>query len=194
MYQFVALLLLFLGTACASIIGEAPGQDQAPYEATQPDAVGQIYDDEELRKKLITLRKQDQLDQAERIRKADPKYKAKPVAKTITPLEKPQSVALKPIVQAPVILPVSTQNIDVVKTLPADEKIQEQLWIRVSFRSGHTAVNKKMTKALTSIAGKYLAEHASKHWWCAAFVMASPLAVIRTKSTNLDMALQVSWP
>ncbi|MBL4775097.1 MAG: OmpA family protein [Mariprofundus sp.] len=158
MYQFMALLLLLLGTACANIIGEDPGQGQTSYEATQPDAVGQIYDDEELRKKLITLRKQDQLDQAERIRKADPKYKAKPVAKTMIPPAKPQSMALKPIEQAPAISPVATQSIDVVKTLPATEKIQEQLWVRVSFRSGHTAVNKKMLKALTSIAGKYLAE------------------------------------
>jgi len=159
MYQTIALLLLFLSAGCASIIGEDPGYNQSAYETT-PGAVDQIYDDEELRKNLIKLRKQDQIDQADRIRKADPKHKAEPMVLPVAATEQVPPAA-KYNAPPPIAAPTASENtnppVDEVSS-PAVAPVQEQLWIRVSFRSGHTAVNKKMVKALTKIAGKYLAE------------------------------------
>lgn len=128
---FVALLLL-LSAACANIIGQPPDQTQAPsYTQTQAGAATLVDDEEQLRKELISLRKKDQAAQAQRIEEAALPKKSTPVAGAQT---------------------------DTVTAIKQQQPMQEQLWIRVPFKSGYTSVARKMRKALTDVAGKFLAE------------------------------------
>jgi len=137
MSKMMLLLVVLSCTACASIIGPVPDQTQAPsyIQTQQPSTVNVIDDEEQLRKTLIKLRQQDQLDQAQRLEAARKKAQQGSASQ--------QVVAKQVHAAANAHIPVKAGS--------------EQLWIRVPFKSGFTTVQKKMRKALTDVAGKYLA-------------------------------------
>jgi len=132
MYKITTLLLLLLSTACANIIGPPP---EPEYTASGAAVISD--DKEELRKTLIALRQKDKLEREGRMNVVPSPIAAKKTAAT----KQPESVAQEK--------DTATQDVS---------QIREQLWVRISFKSGRTAVPQKMAKALADIAGKYLAK------------------------------------
>ncbi len=130
MYRITSLLLLLLTTACVSILGEPPARATAGY--AQPNSPALIDDEEELRKTLIALRKQDKIEQAKRIE------------------------------HSALVLEIAAEKQRLKKKADAvlncaHVETGEKLWQRVAFKSGRTAVDKSLAKSLTDTAGKYLA-------------------------------------
>jgi len=128
-------------------------------DSTQVQPGNEVFNDEEvLREKLISLRKQDQAEQALRIEQGPG---AQPVA-VVEKVTDPVVMASKQPETAPNPLPQDVTKAETgeaaVDSEPDTGLLSEQLWVRVPFKSGFTTLDKKMVKALTDIAGKYLAE------------------------------------
>jgi len=74
--------------------------------------------------------------------------------------------AEKPVMPEPSVQPVKTtadtpavdMTTDASTTMKKPLAVSEQLWVRISFKSGHSSVEPRVRKALSNIAGKFLAE------------------------------------
>ncbi len=167
MYRITGLLVLFLCVGCMKIIGEAPENGVEPVQGQQGSE--RYNDEEDLRKKLIALRKQDKAEQEARIEQAASAQQIAAAEKTKTVEKNAAAESVHPIVSnvqaepSANLVPVNIASTQVSKTeatesKPETELLREQLWIRVPFKTGFTSVDKKLLKPLTDIAGKYLAE------------------------------------
>ncbi len=159
MYKIIGLLMLLSCASCMKLIG-APEEDPAVPEQAERDT--ERFDDEEvLRKKLIALRKQDQAEQAQRIEQAAAQAEAASEPEATTEVDAADQVseptATDPADSDQAAQSESIENNDSAEA-PKQDAVVEQLWVRVPFKSGFTSVDKKMAKALTDIAGKYLSE------------------------------------
>jgi len=182
MYRITGLLVLFLCVGCMKLIGPPP-EDSGGVQSAAPGApVANVIDDEEeLRKKLIALRKQDKAEQVERIGQAT---STQPIAAAEKSVATEAVVSNVPADSSPNL--VAVKKPQVAEAEPAAAKaetalLREQLWIRVPFKTGFTSVDKKLVKPLTDIAGKYLAEPRQQTLVVRGFCDAEPIGGYENK-------------
>jgi len=185
MYRITGLLVLFLCVGCMKLIGPPP-EDGVESAQVQQDTE-RFNDEEELRKKLIALRKQDKAEQAARIEQAASAQQIAAAEKTVAAESAHPVVSNVKAESSPNLVPVNApSSTQVAKTesaaaKPETELLREQLWIRVPFKAGFTSVDKKLVKPLTDIAGKYLAEPREQTLVVRGFCDAEPIGGYESK-------------